>query len=91
MPKKVIKVLKLQIPAGKANPAPPVGPALGQAGLNIMQFCKEFNEKTANQAGLVIPVEISVYQDRSFSFILKTRRQQSFEESRRHQKFRDTQ
>ncbi|HPZ22236.1 MAG TPA: 50S ribosomal protein L11 [Bacillota bacterium] len=72
MPKKVIKVLKLQIPAGKANPAPPVGPALGQAGLNIMQFCKEFNEKTANQAGLVIPVEISVYQDRSFSFILKT-------------------
>ncbi len=72
MPKKVIKVLKLQIPAGKANPAPPVGPVLGQAGLNIMQFCKEFNEKTANQAGLVIPVEISVYQDRSFSFILKT-------------------
>lgn len=72
MPKKIIKVLKLQIPAGKANPAPPVGPALGQAGLNIMQFCKEFNEKTANQAGLIIPVEISVYQDRSFSFILKT-------------------
>jgi large subunit ribosomal protein L11 len=72
MPKKIIKVIKLQIPAGKANPAPPVGPALGQAGLNIMQFCKEFNEKTANQAGLIIPVEISVYQDRSFSFILKT-------------------
>lgn len=72
MPKKIIKVLKLQIPAGKANPAPPVGPALGQAGLNIMQFCKEFNEKTASQAGLIIPVEISVYQDRSFSFILKT-------------------
>jgi large subunit ribosomal protein L11 len=72
MPKKIIKVLKLQIPAGKANPAPPVGPTLGQAGLNIMQFCKEFNEKTANQAGLIIPVEISVYQDRSFSFILKT-------------------
>lgn len=72
MPKKVIKLIKLQIAAGKASPAPPVGPALGQAGLNIMQFCKEFNEKTANQAGLIIPVEISVYQDRSFSFILKT-------------------
>lgn len=72
MAKKVIKVLKLQIPAGKANPAPPVGPALGQAGLNIMQFCKEFNEKTAKQAGLIIPVEITVYQDRSFSFVLKT-------------------
>ncbi|HBI55835.1 MAG TPA: 50S ribosomal protein L11 [Firmicutes bacterium] len=72
MPKKIIKIIKLQIPAGKANPAPPVGPALGQAGLNIMQFCKEFNEKTANQAGLIIPVEISVYQDRSFSFVLKT-------------------
>lgn len=72
MPKKVIKQIKLQIAAGKANPAPPVGPALGQAGLNIMQFCKEFNEKTAKQAGLIIPVEINVYQDRSFSFILKT-------------------
>lgn len=72
MPKKVIKVIKLQINAGKANPAPPVGPALGQAGLNIMQFCKEFNEKTASQAGLIIPVEISVYQDRSFTFVLKT-------------------
>jgi large subunit ribosomal protein L11 len=72
VPKKVIKQIKLQIPAGKATPAPPVGPALGQAGLNIMQFCKEFNEKTAQQAGLIIPVEISVYQDRSFTFILKT-------------------
>jgi|SRR5690554_1788368 len=72
MPKKVINQIKLQIPAGKANPAPPVGPALGQAGLNIMQFCKEFNEKTAQQAGLIIPVEITVYQDRSFSFVLKT-------------------
>ncbi|MTI94243.1 MAG: 50S ribosomal protein L11 [Firmicutes bacterium] len=72
MPKKAIKVIKLQIPAGKANPAPPVGPALGQAGLNIMAFCKEFNEKTSKQAGLIIPVEITVYQDRSFSFITKT-------------------
>ena len=72
MPKKIIKQIKLQIPAGKANPAPPVGPALGQAGLNIMAFCKDFNEKTAKQAGLIIPVEITVYQDRSFSFITKT-------------------
>ena len=72
MAKKVVKVVKLQIPAGKANPAPPVGPALGQAGVNIMGFCKEFNAKTANQAGLIIPVVITVYQDRSFSFILKT-------------------
>ena len=72
MPKKIIKNIKLQIPAGKATPAPPVGTALGQAGLNIMQFCKEFNEKTLSQAGLIIPVEISVYQDRSFSFLLKT-------------------
>ncbi len=72
MAKKVIGMVKLQIPAGKANPAPPVGPALGQHGVNIMGFCKEFNEKTAQQAGLIIPVEITVYADRSFSFILKT-------------------
>ena len=72
MAKKVVKLVKLQIPAGKATPAPPVGPALGQHGVNIMGFCKEFNAKTANQAGLIIPVVITVYQDRSFSFILKT-------------------
>ena len=65
MAKKVEKVVKLQIPAGKANPAPPVGPALGQAGVNIMGFCKEFNARTQEQAGLIIPVEISVYEDRS--------------------------
>lgn len=70
--KKVIKVVKLQIPAGKANPAPPVGPALGQAGINIMGFCKEFNAQTQDQAGLIIPVEISVFEDRSFTFITKT-------------------
>ncbi|OEH86313.1 50S ribosomal protein L11 [Desulfuribacillus stibiiarsenatis] len=72
MAKKVIKVIKLQIPAGKANPAPPVGPALGQAGVNIMGFCKEFNARTAEQVGLIIPVEITVYEDRSFIFITKT-------------------
>lgn len=72
MAKKVIKVVKLQIPAGKATPAPPVGPALGQAGINIMGFCKEFNEKTQDKAGLIIPVEITVYEDRSFTFITKT-------------------
>lgn len=72
MAKKVVKVVKLQIPAGKANPAPPVGPALGQAGVNIMAFCKEFNARTADQNGLIIPVEISVYEDRSFEFITKT-------------------
>ena len=72
MAKKLIKVVKLQIPAGKATPAPPVGPALGQAGINIMGFVKEFNERTAKQIGLIIPVEVSVYQDRSFTFILKT-------------------
>nr|WP_082881174.1 50S ribosomal protein L11 [Lederbergia galactosidilytica] len=70
--KKVIKLVKLQIPAGKANPAPPVGPALGQAGVNIMGFCKEFNARTADQAGLIIPVEITVFEDRSFTFITKT-------------------
>jgi 50S ribosomal protein L11 len=70
--KKVVKVVKLQIPAGKANPAPPVGPALGQAGVNIMAFCKEFNERTKDQVGLIIPVEITVYEDRSFTFVTKT-------------------
>ena len=72
MAQKVTGFIKLQIEAGKANPAPPVGPALGQHGVNIMQFCKEFNEKTAKDAGLVIPVVITVYQDRSFTFITKT-------------------
>ena len=72
MAKKVTAIVKLQVPAGKATPAPPIGPALGQHGVNIMGFCKEFNEKTAKQAGLLIPVVISIYQDRSFSFILKT-------------------
>jgi len=72
MAKKIMGLIKLQIPAGKATPAPPVGPALGQHGVNIMQFCKEFNEKTAKDMGLIIPVVISVYADRSFSFITKT-------------------
>lgn len=72
MAKKLVKVVKLQIPAGKATPAPPVGPALGQAGINIMGFVKEFNERTAQQVGLIIPVEVSVFHDRSFTFILKT-------------------
>ena len=72
MAKKVIGQIKLQIPAGKATPAPPVGPALGQHGVNIMQFTKEFNAKTADQPGMIIPVIISVYQDRSFTFITKT-------------------
>ncbi len=72
MPKKVVKMVKLQVPAGKATPAPPVGPALGQAGVNIMGFVKEFNERTAKQAGLIIPVEITVFEDRSFTFICKT-------------------
>jgi large subunit ribosomal protein L11 len=70
--KKVKTMIKLQIPAGQANPAPPVGPALGQHGLNIMAFCKEYNERTANQAGSIIPVEITVFEDRSFTFITKT-------------------
>lgn len=78
MAKKVDKVVKLQIPAGKANPAPPVGPALGQAGVNIMGFCKEFNARTQDQAGLIIPVEISVYEDRSFTFITKLHRLQYY-------------
>ncbi len=72
MAKKIVGMIKLQLPAGKATPAPPVGPALGQHGVNIMGFCKEFNAKTSSQEGLIIPVVISVYQDRSFSFILKT-------------------
>lgn len=72
MAKKITGMIKLQIPAGQANPAPPVGPALGQHGVNIMGFCKEFNAKTKEQAGMIIPVVISVYQDKSFSFITKS-------------------
>lgn len=72
MAKKIIGLIKLQIPAGKANPSPPVGPALGQHGVNIMDFCKAFNAKTQNDAGMLIPVVITVYADRSFSFITKT-------------------
>ncbi len=72
MAKKVKAIIKLQIQAGKANPAPPVGPALGQHGLNIMAFCKQYNERTASQAGSIIPVEITVYEDRSFTFVTKT-------------------
>ena len=72
MAKKVEGFVKLQIPAGKATPAPPVGPALGQQGVNIMEFCKQFNAKTADQPGMIIPVVITVYQDRSFTFITKT-------------------
>ncbi len=71
MAKKVTGILKLQIPAGAANPSPPVGPALGQRGINIMEFCKAFNEKTKDKAGFKIPVEISVYSDKSFTFTLK--------------------
>ena len=72
MAKKVAKLVKLQVPAGKATPAPPVGPALGQAGVNIMAFVKDFNERTAKQAGLIIPVEITVFEDRAVTFITKT-------------------
>lgn len=72
MAKKVMAVIKLQCPAGAANPAPPVGPALGQHGINIMEFCKQFNARTKEQAGLIIPAVITVYQDRSFTFELKT-------------------
>ena len=72
MAKKVTAVVKLQLPAGKANPAPPVGPALGATGINIMGFCKEYNERTASQVGMIIPVEITVFSDRSFTFITKT-------------------
>lgn len=72
MAKKISKIVKLQVPAGKATPAPPVGPALGQAGVNIMAFVKDFNDRTAKQAGLIIPVEITVFEDRSFTFICKT-------------------
>jgi large subunit ribosomal protein L11 len=71
MAKKIVKIIKLQIPAGKANPAPPIGPALGGAGINIMGFCKEFNTKTQDKAGDILPVEITVYQDKSFTFITK--------------------
>jgi len=72
MAKKVRAIIKLQLPAGQATPAPPVGPALGQHGANIMAFCKEYNEKTSMNAGSIIPVEIMVYEDRSFTFVLKT-------------------
>ena len=72
MTKKMKAIIKLQIPAGKANPAPPVGPALGQHGVNIMAFCKEYNARTTSQVGTIIPVEITVYQDQSFTFITKT-------------------
>jgi len=72
MAKKVLSTIKLQLPAGKANPSPPIGPALGQHGVNIMEFCKAYNAKTQDKQGLVIPVEITVYADRSFTFITKT-------------------
>lgn len=72
MAKKIIAKIKLQIPAGQANPAPPVGPALGQHGVNIMEFCRAYNEQTSSQAGMIIPVEITVFADRSFTFITKT-------------------
>jgi large subunit ribosomal protein L11 len=72
MAKKVRAIIKLQIPAGQANPAPPVGPALGQHGINIMAFCKEYNDRTSSQSGSIVPVEITVFEDRSFTFITKT-------------------
>ncbi len=72
MAKKITGIIRLQIPAGQANPAPPVGPALGQHGVNIMEFCKQFNAATASQAGLIIPVVITVYQDKSFTFVTKS-------------------
>ena len=72
MAKKVVGIVKLQCPAGPANPSPPVGPALGQHGVNIMEFCKAFNAKTQDKAGLIIPAEITIYQDRSFTFVLKS-------------------
>jgi large subunit ribosomal protein L11 len=70
--KKIVAIVKLQIPAGKATPAPPVGPALGQHGVNIMEFCKTYNEKTARQAGTIVPVDITIYADRTFTFVTKT-------------------
>lgn len=72
MAKKIVALIKLAIPAGKANPAPPIGPALGQHGVNIMAFCKDYNARTAEKVGLIVPVEISVFEDRSFTFVLKT-------------------
>ncbi len=72
MAKKLKAIVKLQVPAGKANPAPPVGPALGQYGVNIMEFVKQYNERTAKEVGMIVPVEISIYEDRTFSFVTKT-------------------
>lgn len=72
MAKRIRAIIKLQIPAGQANPAPPVGPALGQHGINIMAFCKEYNDRTADQAGSIIPAEVTIFDDRSFTFIVKT-------------------
>lgn len=72
MAKKILSIIKLQIPAGQANPAPPVGPALGQHGVNIMEFCKQYNERTKDQVGQIVPVEITVYVDKTFTFVCKT-------------------